>query len=178
MSVNFLDPGPGAPHETLEYDLRLRPSGGSVRIGLLANGFPDSTAFLEEVRSALREQRPEASFVLYTKPRLGTPITEEEMKQRFAGCNALVVALGHCGSCTAASTRDAALIARCGLPVVLLVTEVFHSLSKEVAYSVGLNGLPVVILPHPLAGTGRDNLKAVSARFTPDILQGLVGSAA
>ncbi|TAK70670.1 MAG: hypothetical protein EPO13_02040 [Actinomycetota bacterium] len=177
MPITYLDPDAGPPHETHEYQLRLAGD-GAVRIGLLANGFPDSTAFLQEVQAAIGAHQPDASFVLYTKPRLGTSLTPDEIGQHFGDCDALVVAIGHCGSCTAASTRDAVTIAGYGLPVVLLVTEVFHPLAAQVAFSLGLTGLPQVVLPHPLAGTGLENLRVVATKFSPEILSDLRGLAA
>ena len=40
---------------------------GPVDIGLLANGFPDSVAFLDQVQAALAEALPEARFHRWDK---------------------------------------------------------------------------------------------------------------
>ena len=67
MSVTFLDPRaePGAPVEA--YALSADPDAPGFTVGLLANGFPDSVAFLDQVEAALRDVLPHASFRRWDK---------------------------------------------------------------------------------------------------------------
>ena len=68
--------------------------------------------------------------------------------------------------------RDGINLARLGIPAVALVTEDFWPQGDFVAKSLGMPDLPRVQLPHPLAGTGKENLREVATSTVPDLLQG------
>ena len=93
--IEFLDPRaePSAPVElyTPRIDARETP----MSIGLLANGFPDSVAFLIQIEEALRREHPEASFHHYNKGDASI-VVPDEMLERISGeCMAVVAAYGH-----------------------------------------------------------------------------------
>ncbi len=69
--------------------------------------------------------------------------------------------------------RDGINIAKRGLPAVALVTEDFWPQGDFVATSFGMEDVPRVRLPHPLAGTGTANLRRVAESVVPQILQAL-----
>jgi hypothetical protein len=69
--------------------------------------------------------------------------------------------------------RDGVNLARRGVPAVALVTTEFQPQGDFVARSVGMPDIPRVILPHPVAGTGRGNLRAVAEKYTDEILAAL-----
>ncbi len=73
--------------------------------------------------------------------------------------------------------RDGVLIARQGIPAVALVTDDFWAQGDFVARSVGLPDLPRVRLPHPVAGTGAENMARIAAEITPAVLAALAGQA-
>ena len=58
--------------------------------------------------------------------------------------------------------RDGVNLARLGIPAVALVTEDFWPQGNFVAQSLGMPDIPRVQLPHPLAGTGEENLRRVA----------------
>jgi hypothetical protein len=72
--------------------------------------------------------------------------------------------------------RDGIAAARLGLPAVALVTDDFLAQGDFVATSLGMPDIPRVHLPHPLAGTGRDNLRRVAREIAPRILAALAGT--
>ena len=52
--IEYLNPNASVGIEDTPYDLSVRVDGASTTtIGLLANGFPDSVEFLDEVGAAL-----------------------------------------------------------------------------------------------------------------------------
>ena len=51
-----------------------------------------------------------------------------------------------------------------------LVTDEFWAQGDFVARSVGIPDVPRVRLPHPVAGTGADNLSLVAEQIVPDII--------
>ena len=68
--------------------------------------------------------------------------------------------------------RDGVNLARLGIPAVALVTEDFWPQGNFVAQSLGMPDMPRVQLPHPLAGTGEENLRRVAGETVADVLQG------
>ena len=68
--------------------------------------------------------------------------------------------------------RDGVNLARLGMPVVALVTADFWPQGDFVAKSLGMPDVPRVQLPHPLAGTGVENLNAVAEQIIPSLIQG------
>ncbi len=68
--------------------------------------------------------------------------------------------------------RDGVKLARLGIPAVALVTEDFWPQGNFVAQSLGMPDIPRVQLPHPLAGTGEENLRRVAGETVADVLQG------
>lgn len=68
--------------------------------------------------------------------------------------------------------RDGINLARLGVPAVALVTEDFWPQGNFVAQSLGMPDIPRVQLPHPLAGSGEQNLRQVATATLPDLMQG------
>ena len=93
--VEFLDPRaePSAPVEP--YTARIDPKNGPISIGLLANGFPDSVAFLIQIEEALRRELPEAEFHHYNKGDASIVVPDEMFERITRECQAVVAAYGH-----------------------------------------------------------------------------------
>ncbi len=66
--------------------------------------------------------------------------------------------------------RDGINLARRGVPAVALVTEEFVPQSVFVAQASGMPDVPRVILPHPVAGSGRANLRVVAEKYLDAML--------
>lgn len=67
------------------------------------------------------------------------------------------------------------LLARSGVPVVVLVTEEFEEEARFVARACGMPGVPVIVLPHPVAGTPDAAQEALAERIAPSCLALLEG---
>jgi len=67
--------------------------------------------------------------------------------------------------------RDGINLARLGIPAVALVTEEFWPQGDFVAKSLGMPDIPRVQLPHPLAGTGAENLRVVAEQIVPTLIR-------
>ena len=72
--------------------------------------------------------------------------------------------------------RDGINLAKLGIPAVALVTEEFWSQGNFVAESLGMSDVPRVQLPHPVAGTGAENMTAVANSVAEQILNALEAS--
>jgi hypothetical protein len=92
--IEYLDPRaePGMPVEPFDLSADLD---GAVDIGLLANGFPDSVAFLHHVEEALRERLPEARFHHYNKGDASSVVSDQMLDTIVGECRAVVAAYGH-----------------------------------------------------------------------------------
>jgi hypothetical protein len=95
MSITFVDPRaePGAPVEP--YALRADLDAADLRIALLANGFPDSVNFLDQIEVALREVLPHATFGRWDKGDASSVASPEVLAEITATCQVAVAAYGH-----------------------------------------------------------------------------------
>ena len=96
MAVEYLDPRsePGLPESpyTLRFDAQAeRP----VLIGLFANGFPDSVAFLGHVERALQGLLPHAKFRTWNKGNASVVASDQVLDGIAEECHAVVTAYGH-----------------------------------------------------------------------------------
>lgn len=69
--------------------------------------------------------------------------------------------------------RDGINLAKLGVPAVALVTEEFWPQGDFVAQSLGMPDVPRVKLPHPVAGTGEKNLRAVAEQIAQQVIGAL-----
>ena len=94
MTVRFFDPR-GEPAVAAEpYEL-ADPLDDGVVVGLMANGFPDSVAFLDRVEEAMRAAVPGASFRRYDKGNASALASGELLDTIAAECRTVVAAYGH-----------------------------------------------------------------------------------
>lgn len=94
MSIEYLDPRATRLAPPSPYALRARFD-GAVTIGLLANGFPDSVAFLDAVEQALATRLPTAGFRRYDKGNPSIPATPALLDRIVAECDVVASAYGH-----------------------------------------------------------------------------------
>jgi hypothetical protein len=73
--------------------------------------------------------------------------------------------------------RDGINAATLGIPAVALVTKDFWPQGDFVARSLGMPDLPRIKLPHPVAGTGSNNMREIARQTVPLILEALAGNA-
>jgi hypothetical protein len=93
--IEFLDPraDPGTPVQP--YSLSIDLTAGAADIGLLANGFPGSAAFLDHVAAAMAETLPGATFSRYDKGDPSSVASDQMLDTIVAECRAVVAAYGH-----------------------------------------------------------------------------------
>ena len=94
MTIEFHDPRakpatPASPY-LLSADLN-----DDITIGLLANGFPDSETFLDEVDQVLSEKLPTANIKRYNKQNASVPANDALMDKIVNECDVFLSAYGH-----------------------------------------------------------------------------------
>jgi hypothetical protein len=168
--VTILDPraAPGVP--VVSYALRADLSAPRLVVGLLSNGFPDATTILRKVAEHLAILLPQARIELFERADPTTIAPQATIAEVAARCDAVVTALGHCGSCTSSTVRDAVNVAKAGTPVAALVSEKFWGAGAFVARSVGVPDVPRVKLPYPIAGTGVASISAAAPAIAAGVL--------
>jgi hypothetical protein len=95
--IEFLDPHSPPGQAARHYGLGLGSmlDDGEPRIGLLANGFADSEAFLDEVQVALATRVPRATFVRARKPSPTVVVSDDTFADLVERCDAVISAYGH-----------------------------------------------------------------------------------
>jgi hypothetical protein len=73
--------------------------------------------------------------------------------------------------------RDGVKLAHRGIPAVALVTDKFWAQGDFVARSAGMPDIPRTRLPHPVAGSGHDNMTKVASQIAHEIVTSLSGGA-
>ena len=165
-----------APRECRRYALALPEGHAPRRVAMLSNGFPDADKYLLKQAEALSPLWPGAQFRFDRKAgadQLNIGIQEPLLSELVRECDAVVIAWGHCGSCTSGIARDAIAFAAHAVPSVMLVCEVFWEYSAWIGEALGMQQLPKVRLPFPIAGTGDEAQRACAARIAPEIVRAL-----
>ena len=93
--IEYLDPRAEPSAAVEPYDLAIDVTGAPITIGLLANGFPDSANFLEQIAQALARQVPRASFRSYNKGDASIVVPDDMLAAITSECQAVVAAYGH-----------------------------------------------------------------------------------
>lgn len=95
VGVEFLDPRADPATPVTPYSLSTDFSKSPVTIGLLANGFPDSVAFLDRLGLALTQELSEIRLRVYDKGDPTASAPNELLESIAAECQAVVGAYGH-----------------------------------------------------------------------------------
>ncbi|MEW6268101.1 MAG: hypothetical protein AB1689_02240 [Thermodesulfobacteriota bacterium] len=96
----------------------------------------------------------------------------------FATCRAVLTAMADCGSCTSWSLHDAVTFEQMGIPSVLLCTDEFAPLARAESVGKGMGGLPLVVVPHPLADNRPDEVRAKAQAIADEVYAVLTRPAA
>jgi hypothetical protein len=72
--------------------------------------------------------------------------------------------------------RDGINLAKLGIPAVALVTEEFWPQGDFVAESLGMPDVPRIRLPHPIAGSGIENMRKVAQEIASQVVAALEAS--
>jgi hypothetical protein len=93
---------------------------------------------------------------------------------RERGVDAVLVGVGHCGSCTPAVIRAAIAAERAGVPTVSIVGELFEPLAVHTSRFLGVDGAPLAIYPGRIMMDDEATLRdKVTTTITDQIVAGL-----
>jgi hypothetical protein len=95
MAIEYLDPrsAPSLPAD--QYDLGIDLAMNGLTVGLLANGFPDSSLFLNELGSTLKARYPNIVTHIFVKENATTIAHDSLLNTITSNCKAVITAYGH-----------------------------------------------------------------------------------
>jgi hypothetical protein len=148
-----------------------------VRLGFLGNLKPNADVLLQATR-ALAMQAGVASTLFREKDSCSLGATPEVLDEIAASCDAAVVALADCGSCTSWAIHDSVELDRRGVPTVTFVAEPFLPLAKHEARGLGVPDLRLALLPYPMSGVPSEEVARRADAAFDDVIAGLSGATA
>jgi hypothetical protein len=139
------------------------------RIGLFWNGKPGGDILLNTIGKELQER----FNVQLIKFNLYVGCGQENVRRMAEECDGVVSAIADCGSCTMWCIRDSAGIEMLGKPTVAIVSDWFEVAARTEAKMAGVTDLPIVIVPHPVAGLAVEILEERAGIILGEIIDAL-----
>jgi hypothetical protein len=94
VPVSYFDPRPDRKLPSETYDQSIDVTVAPVRLGLIANAFPDAERFLRHVERQLQQAAPLVTITHYMKP--NTSAASASLRGTIAEeCDAIVSSYGH-----------------------------------------------------------------------------------
>jgi hypothetical protein len=183
MTATIIDPTGGARAAADPSDgaaaTRVTVAGlGGLRVGLLENTKRNAAQILDAVGRELHAAHGLRELVSRTKPQFAMPLTRAQIDDLVASCDAVVVGVGDCGSCSAAAVADGIALQRAGLPVAVICTDAFAETSRAMAALQGDPGYAFLTTAHPVANLGEADIAARAGGLAADVAAALVGERA
>ena len=140
-------------------------------VALMDIGKMRGVEFIDRLETLFRERG--IATRRYKKP-TNTRTAPLELLQKMAEeCQAVVIALSDCGSCTSCSTHDLVDLDRRGLPGVSVLTEEFREAFATQCAAIGFDGASLYV-PHPM----QNRTTAELHRFAEEVLASVIGAIA
>jgi len=94
--IEFHDPRAEFDVQQIPYELGIKLKGSNqVTIGLLANGFPDSENFLNQIAEVIQADEPGITIKTYNKGNASIPANDDILREIERDCHAVITAYGH-----------------------------------------------------------------------------------
>lgn len=94
--IEYHNPDADTGVESTPYELGTEiENSAAVKVGFLANGFPDSEAFLGELSKAMQAKATGIEILPYNKGNASIPANDEMLADISGDCAAVVAAYGH-----------------------------------------------------------------------------------
>lgn len=152
---------------------RLNSLKGKV-IGVIDNQKENANFALDAVVEELERRNLGIKIVRFSK--LFPAQAIHNLDEVVGACDAVINGVGHCGASSSWTTHDSVDIERLGTPTATLCTDQFAQLTHSMAGSLGVGGLPLVFLRHPLSNTPVDEVKTKALEVVDGILEALTSA--
>jgi hypothetical protein len=177
MFSAMIDPtgGPGA-HRSATVLAERKPDLVGARIGLLANVKRNAEQFLDEVGALLLAEHGAADLMRRKKLSITDPVPPDMLAELVASCDAVVVGVGDCGSCSASAVADGLALEDAGIPAVVICSDDFAVTADAMAALRGSPGYHYVRTAHPVAPLGVEELRQRAVAALDEIVATLTTS--
>lgn len=154
---------------------RLRSLEGKT-IGLLDNTKHNADLLLEAVGELL-VARHGVKALVYRRKTSSSPGAGPLIPEFAQTCDAVVSAYGDCGSCTSWCIYDSVELEKLGVPTATVNSDEFVVLGQAEAVALGLPGLPIVTVPHPMGDASAEEVRRRAERMMAQVLHVLTTEA-
>lgn len=146
-------------------------------VGLLDNTKKNADILLRTVGEILVADHGVAR-VVYRRKVGSSPAAPAAMLDELAACDAVINAYGDCGSCASWCIHDGVTLETRGVPTATVNSDAFVALGRQEAVALGLPGLPIVTVPHPMGDVPADVVRDRARAMVDQVLTVLTTDAA
>jgi hypothetical protein len=139
-------------------------------IGFLDNAKTNADHFLEDVAGVLTAEYGVAETIHRGKANTAVP-ADSIASYLASNCDAVVNAYGDCGSCTSWCVYDSVDLEKQGVPTATVNSDEFVRLGQSESRSLGMPGLPLVTVPHPMGDIERETVRERAENATPALVR-------
>lgn len=147
------------------------------KIGLLDNTKKNADLLLKAAGEILQRKHGVAE-VIYRRKVSSSPGAPEAMLDELATCDAVINAYGDCGSCTSWCIHDGVTLEKRGVPTATVNSDAFVVLGQMEAVALGVPGLPIVMVPHPMGDVTADVVVERARDMIEQVVRVLIGDTA
>lgn len=134
------------------------------KVSLMDNTKPGADIILKVLSESLGNR----DFIWVKKP-AGAPATDQQIWEA-ASSDAVILALGDCGSCTNWVVLDAIRLEKEGIPTISICSDHFASFARQLAESHGMPDIRILEVEHPIAGLTTDEVEEKTLKIVPNLL--------
>jgi hypothetical protein len=171
MFSAMIDPTARPASQTRATALAARkPDLRGSKVGLLANVKRNAEQFLDDVGALLQQEHAVAGVVRRKKMSITDPVPPDMLADLVAECDAVVVGVGDCGSCSASAVADGLALEAAGIPAVVVCSDAFSVSADAMARLQGSPGYHYVQTAHPVAPLTPPELRERAVAALPEIV--------
>jgi hypothetical protein len=165
----LVDPRGTVSIEAHDLAPRLESLKGTT-IGFLDNAKTNADVFLDEVATVLCDEYDVAKTIHRRKSNTAIP-ADAIAGYLHEHCDAVVNAYGDCGSCTSWCVYDSVDLEKRGTPVATINSEEFMRLGQSESRALGMPGLPLITVPHPMGDIPEETARERARAAVPEIVR-------
>ncbi len=147
-----------------------------LKVGFLGNGKSNVAGFLDHLSALLSKQGAVTACSLAKEGPMADA-GAHRYQELGDKCDLVIVGVSDGGTAASTGAVDAATMASRGVPAVLACTDAFAPLAR-VSLPAGIDGVRMVIVPHPLSSLTSEETVALAEGGFDDVRAAITGSGA
>lgn len=179
MGAKILDPTGQATITVEALQLAARPESLKGRtVALVDNGKQNAGVFVGQLADELVNRYGVAEVLIRKKPIATVESPSELLQELHDRADVVVIGVGDCGSCSAASVADGVALERLGTPTSVVCTASFKATADAMASLKGADGYRYATCEHPVAGLDAEGIHGRVESVLDDVVDLLTASTA